>query len=228
MLKLKDFLGLLSAADRVRCFDSTGELICLETVEQLRQKPVRYCPVLRYKEDANCYTMWLDTHDMHEADEYALCEVVADIAMEAALMTETEEICCEDSRDMVQYIYKCAKDYEAKWNAADPDGQNPDYLEDIEMYAREQLLAEYKNPDYKEMASDTRKLSHEEIARALPGNPAENGRFWYDGNYILCKTIDEANTVADFLEAIGVSDTCVTGTFDAQNDHLDGWSYVDC
>lgn len=61
MLKLKDFLGLLSATDMIRCFDSTGELICLETVEQLRQKPVRNCPVLRYKEDANCYTMWLDT-----------------------------------------------------------------------------------------------------------------------------------------------------------------------
>lgn len=228
---LSQLLQISSAEDKIHCLDSTGTHLCVETAEQLRQKPIQFLRVLRYEEANNGwqdgFKVWLSIEskpkiDDAQNDEFSLCEVVADIAWEAALMTRAGEICCEDSRNMVQSIYKWAKNYEAIWKAADPDGQNPDYLEDIEAYAREKLLAEYKNSEYEA------KLTYSEIVSALPKDPAEGCHFWTDGEYILCRTIDDANTLADFMEATGVSDTCTTGTFEPQSDKLDGWSYVDC
>ncbi len=58
-----------------------------------------------------------------------------------------------------------------------------------------------------------------DILSQLPSKP---GRFWYDGNEILCRNEDEADAVANFIDSI-IGDSCThTGYYDPAEDERSG------
>lgn len=70
------------------------------------------------------------------------------------------------------------------------------------------------------------------LLEMLPKQPDDQVLFWSNGDEILCKTADGADTVADLLEACGI-DCAVTGYYDPDEDQrsgevdsLTGWHYV--
>lgn len=57
------------------------------------------------------------------------------------------------------------------------------------------------------------------VLAQLPNKPS---RFWYDGENILCKTEDEAETIANFIDDI-IGDSCThTGYYDPKEDERSG------
>lgn len=71
-----------------------------------------------------------------------------------------------------------------------------------------------------------------DILEELPTKPY--GKFWYDGENILCRTEDQAEAVAYFIDAI-IGDSCThTGYYDPKEDKISnevddhtGYYYVD-
>lgn len=81
-------------------------------------------------------------------------------------------------------------------------------------------------------------ISFTQIAASLPSKAQEGCRLWSDGTSILCKTAEEANAIADLLEALlyacGQEVNATTGYFDPEEDGLNGdtdeytgWHYVE-
>lgn len=52
--------------------------------------------------------------------------------------------------------------------------------------------------------------------------PSKPGRFWYDGENILCKTEDEADTIANFIDDIIGDSVTHTGYYDPKEDERSG------
>lgn len=72
------------------------------------------------------------------------------------------------------------------------------------------------------------------LVDALPKSPENNPKFWTNGDLILCKTADAADTIADLLETLGITDCATTGYFHPAEDKdagiedaLTGYYYVD-
>lgn len=70
------------------------------------------------------------------------------------------------------------------------------------------------------------------IMEELPRTPG--GKFWCDGENILCRNEEESDVVADFLDAIIGDSVTHTGYYDPQEDERSGevddhtgWYYVD-
>ena len=71
------------------------------------------------------------------------------------------------------------------------------------------------------------------IAGTLPRHPSDKVDLWYDGgDYILCRTEEHANALADWLDVHG-GYCSATGYFDPAEDEKDGcvddhtgWWYV--
>ena len=71
------------------------------------------------------------------------------------------------------------------------------------------------------------------LTSLLPHSPSDKRHdYWSDDNLILCPSVEEANTLADVLEAAGLD--IVTGYFDpveddvlGQRDKYTGYAYVD-
>lgn len=89
-----------------------------------------------------------------------------------------------------------------------------------------------KLADYKQF-----NISFTQIAASLPSKAQEGCRLWSDGTSILCKTAEEANAIADMVEALlyacGQEVNATTGYFDPEEDGLNGdtdeftgWHYV--
>lgn len=77
-----------------------------------------------------------------------------------------------------------------------------------------------------------------QILESLPTEPKacdDNPGIWSNGCDIMCETEAVANTIADFLESMGVSDVATTGYFDPEEDRrcnevnkCTGYYYVTC
>lgn len=70
------------------------------------------------------------------------------------------------------------------------------------------------------------------IMRMLPDH-AEDGKFWGDGDEILCETETEANVIADLFDQLYGEGTVNTGYYDPEEDETKdlvdkytGWHYV--
>lgn len=76
-------------------------------------------------------------------------------------------------------------------------------------------------------------MKFDNILERLPNAPTQNFRIWTNGDSILCSTQEEANAIADVLDASGFD--AVTGYYDPdedeRNDEADdctGYYYVSC
>lgn len=74
-------------------------------------------------------------------------------------------------------------------------------------------------------------ISYERILELLPKDATSS--IWTNGEDILCKTAESAETIADFLENLGVLTDSCTGYFDPvedqynnETDECSGWYYV--
>lgn len=72
------------------------------------------------------------------------------------------------------------------------------------------------------------------LVDALPKSTENDPKFWTNGDLILCKTADAADTIADLLETLGITDCATTGYFHPAEDKdagiedaLTGYYYVD-
>lgn len=63
---------------------------------------------------------------------------------------------------------------------------------------------------------------YNEMLRRLPAEPTEGCAFFQHGGEILCLTGDDASTIADFLEALGITDCATTGHYDPDEDERNG------
>lgn len=59
------------------------------------------------------------------------------------------------------------------------------------------------------------------LIESLKSNENNKHGYWTDGEDILCKTEEEANIIADFLEDLGF-DCLLTGYHDPVQDEIDG------
>lgn len=72
------------------------------------------------------------------------------------------------------------------------------------------------------------------ILSELPSKPFGCSKFWYDGENILCKKEEDADTIAEFIDHI-IGDSCThTGYYDPKEDKISnevddhtGYYYVD-
>lgn len=81
-------------------------------------------------------------------------------------------------------------------------------------------------------------ITYNQILESLPTEPKacdDDPGIWSNGCDIMCETEAIANTIADFLESMGVSDVAATGYFDPEEDRrcnevneCTGYFYVTC
>lgn len=96
------------------------------------------------------------------------------------------------------------------------------------------LRISIKRSSHTESRDETAYLLYALLVDLLPHSPETDPKFWAQGNLLLCKTEEAANTMADLLEAIGITDCATTGHFDPREDaaagsedQLTGYYYVD-
>lgn len=81
-------------------------------------------------------------------------------------------------------------------------------------------------------------ITYNQVLESLPTEPRtcdDNPGIWSNGCDIMCETESIANTIADFLESMGISDVAMTGYFDPEEDERNdevnectGYYYVRC
>lgn len=95
-----------------------------------------------------------------------------------------------------------------------------------------------KVPEEAPASSNNSSPFFQSMIAGLPIEPTPDYSMWTDGETILCKTAEIANSVADLVEATekaaGNDITCVTGYYDpeedganGESDRYTGWHYVD-
>lgn len=87
-------------------------------------------------------------------------------------------------------------------------------------------------------SEEIKMITFYQILESLPTEPKacdDNPGIWSNGCDIMCETEAIANTIADFLESMGVSDVATTGYFDPDEDRrcnevneCTGYYYVTC
>lgn len=81
-------------------------------------------------------------------------------------------------------------------------------------------------------------ITYEQILESLPTEPRQsddNPGIWSNGYDIMCETEQIANTIAELLESMNITDVATTGYFDPkedkENDEVNectGFYYVRC
>lgn len=91
-----------------------------------------------------------------------------------------------------------------------------------------------QRPVMKIKCGDSKQHLYALLTSALPQSSDNDPEFWVSGNLILCKTAEEADALANFLEQLGITDCATTGYYDPEEDaaagiedELTGYHYVD-
>lgn len=81
-------------------------------------------------------------------------------------------------------------------------------------------------------------ITYNDILASLPKEPKscdDNPGIWSNGCDIVCETEAIADTIAEFLESMGITDIATTGYFDPEEDERNnevnectGFYYVRC